>query len=581
MTSASTPKPEITRDHKVDQLGGFLDGDIYIPRSDDFDPAGLTMETFGVLRRENTTDDLSRGVVITGDWHIKDWRVRNHNNVFASWLAEDGDNVVHKQLQGDPADGAFILEDLARGCVGGGVKNRTRPKAANDNEPSQSTPAERPTKPPLSHDEERELLERFQREQLLPGERGELVFDDKIWRALSTGPFWRIAGAVIEEYPGDVFIGVLDQQPKFRAENGIIEPITRTAPFPLVDPSEWKGIVAAVREWFITGLIPHRQVTLLSGDGGVGKSLLGLQIGAASALAVNTLALQPCPGRVLYLGAEDEAEEFHRRLEDICAAHGCDVGDLTDLRILPLADQDALLSMPDKDGGMMPTGLFNRVDRFVKEWKPRLVVLDTAADLFGGDEVKRSQVRHFVAMLRKMAIERDCAVLLLAHPSIAGMASGSGYSGSTAWNNSVRSRLYLTSGEGDVRILKTVKSNYGKIGDEMQIEWCEGAFVLHDPSRPGIADAMLNTRTDKVFVEALSKMCRLGLRCGPTKGVSYAPKLMQRQPDAKGIRLSELEKSMHRLLDAGTIKIVNEGPPSKSRQRLIVSAEDFGGTEEG
>jgi hypothetical protein len=581
MTSVSTPKPEITRDHKVDQLGGFLDGDIYVPRSDDFDPADLTMETFGVLRRENTTDDLSRGVIITGDWHIKDWRVRNHNNVFASWLAEDGENVIHKQLQGDPADGAFIVEDLARGCAGGGVKNQTRPKAANDNQPSEQTPAVRPTKPPLSHDEERELLERFQREQLLPGERGELVFDDKIWRALSTGPFWHIAGAVIEEYPGDVFIGVLDQQPKFRAENGIIEPITRSAPFPLVDPSEWKGIVATMREWFITGLVPHRQVTLLSGDGGVGKSLLGLQIGAASALAISTLGLQPRPGRVLYLGAEDEAEEFHRRLEDICAAHDRDVGDLADLRILPLADQDALLSTPDKDGGMMPTGLFNRVDRFVKQWMPGLVVLDTAADLFGGDEVKRSQVRHFVAMLRKMAIERDCAVLLLAHPSIAGMASGSGYSGSTAWNNSVRSRLYLTSGEGDVRILKTVKSNYGKIGDEMQLEWCEGAFVLHDPSKPGIADGLLNSRADKVFVSVLSKLNRTGQRPSPNKSPSYAPKMIQKHPDARGTKLRDLEMAMQRLLETGEIKVVQEGPPSRRFSRLLVSAEDFGGKGDG
>jgi hypothetical protein len=284
---------------------------------------------------------------------------------------------------------------------------------------------------------------------------------------------------------------------------------------------------------------------------------------------------------VLYLGAEDEAEEFHRRLEDICAAHDRDIGDLADLRILPLADQDALLSMPDPKGNMEPTSLWRRVDRFVKEWQPRLVVLDTAADLFGGDEVKRSQVRHFVAMLRKMAIERDCAVLLLAHPSIAGMASGSGYSGSTAWNNSVRSRLYLTSGEGDVRILKTVKSNYGKIGDEMQLEWCDGAFVLHDPSKPGIADGILNGHTDKKFVAVLSKLNRTGQRPSPNKSPSYAPRMIQKHPDAKGTKIRDLEMAMQRLLDAGTIKVVEEGPASRRRSRLIVSAEDFGGSDDG
>jgi hypothetical protein len=101
MTTASLPKSEITRDHKVDQLGGFLDGDIYVPRNDDFDPAELTMENFGaLLRQERECDDLSRSVIITGDWKIKDWRVTRHDNLFASWLAEDGSNVLHKQLQG-------------------------------------------------------------------------------------------------------------------------------------------------------------------------------------------------------------------------------------------------------------------------------------------------------------------------------------------------------------------------------------------------------------------------------------------------------------------------------------------------
>ena len=37
---------------------------------------------------------------------------------------------------------------------------------------------------------------------------------------------------------------------------------------------------------------------------------------------------------------------------------------------------------------------------------------------------------------------------------------------------------------------------------------------------------------------------------------------------------------MHRLLDAGKIKVVQEGPPSRRYARLIVSAEDFGGVDD-
>ena len=32
------------------------------------------------------------------------------------------------------------------------------------------------------------------------------------------------------------------------------------------------------RQWLVSGLIPPRSVTMLHGDGGLGKSILGLQL---------------------------------------------------------------------------------------------------------------------------------------------------------------------------------------------------------------------------------------------------------------------------------------------------------------
>ncbi|WP_369675560.1 AAA family ATPase, partial [Enterococcus faecium] len=75
--------------------------------------------------------------------------------------------------------------------------------------------------------------------------------------------------------------------------------------------------------------------------------------------------------------------------------------------------------------------------------RPALVGLDTLADLHSGQENDRTTARQFIGLLRGLAIRHGCAVVLLAHPSLTGMASGSGLSGSTAWNASVRSRLYL------------------------------------------------------------------------------------------------------------------------------------------
>ncbi|WP_192179046.1 AAA family ATPase [Mesorhizobium amorphae] len=90
----------------------------------------------------------------------------------------------------------------------------------------------------------------------------------------------------------------------------------------LINPADWHGKPVPRREWFIEDMIPMRQVTILNGDGGVGKSLLALQIAAASALSVDTLGLAPLARPVLYLGAEDGADEFQRRLADILSHHG-------------------------------------------------------------------------------------------------------------------------------------------------------------------------------------------------------------------------------------------------------------------
>lgn len=346
---------------------------------------------------------------------------------------------------------------------------------------------------------------------------------------------------------------------------------------PFINPADWHGQPVPKREWFLDGLIPKRQVSILNGDGGVGKSLLALQIGAASAMGCQTVGMQPMAGRVMYLGAEDEADEFHRRLADITYQHSRQLSDLADFRLIPMADRDALLAVPDRAGVMQPTPNMQKLIERLTDFRPGFLVLDTSADLFGGDEIKRNHVRQFIAMLRKPAIELDMAVLLLSHPSIQGMQSGTGSSGSTAWNNSVRSRLYLTKGQDDedLRILTTKKANYGKTGSETRMRWQDGAFALDD-GKPTMAAELIARRDDELFRELLSAINRTGQRVAPTKGVNYAPSVMTLRPEAKGTSKKAMEAAMHRLLAAGLIKVILDGPPSKQRQRLIVSAEDFG-----
>lgn len=185
-------------------------------------------------------------------------------------------------------------------------------------------------------------------------------------------------------------------------------------------------------------------------------------------------------------------------------------------------------------------------------------------------------------MLRGLAIEFDFAVLLLAHPSIAGMASGSGSSGSTAWSNSVRSRLYLDrpkpdgdeKPDEDQRILTVKKANYAPTGGKIELRWKAGCFVRDDGEVSPEREAMRNAcagETDGIFLKLLSTMIKQGREVSPKSlSVSYAPSVFEKHPDSQGIRKKVFAAAMERLLNSGAIHIRTDGPPSKKRSRLAL-----------
>ena len=126
-----------------------------------------------------------------------------------------------------------------------------------------------------------------------------------------------------------------------------------------------------------------------------------------------------------------------------------------------------------------------------------------------------------------------------------------------------------------MRILKTMKANYGTVGGEIKLRWKDGAFVLDD-GRPSPGSVMLAAKAERVVREAISAMSRSGERVAKTKGINYAPKVISERPEAKGISVKTLEAAMQTLFSNGELKIVMEGPPSKLRQRIILASEDFG-----
>jgi RecA-family ATPase len=351
---------------------------------------------------------------------------------------------------------------------------------------------------------------------------------------------------------------------------------------PFIDIEAWENAPVPPRQWAVQDRIPLRQPTLLTGEGAIGKTIVLLQLSLAHVLARDWLGTLPEPGQVIYLGAEDEPDELHRRSADILVHYGASMCKLKGrLHLLSLAGEDAILGRPERNGSIQPTPLFNRLLEAACDIKPILIGIDTSADVYAGNENDRAQVRQFVGLLRGLAIKSNSSLVLTAHPSLTGINTGSGLSGTTGWHNSVRARIYMKPAEteqGDepdpeLRQLQFLKNNYGPKAEKILLRWKNGVFAPAQIS--GSLDKMAaDANAERAFLAILAKFNAQHREVSPKPSLIYAPNVFAKEPEANGIKVKTFEGAMSRLLNAKKIHLAPEGPPSRKRYRLVVGAPD-------
>jgi RecA-family ATPase len=370
-------------------------------------------------------------------------------------------------------------------------------------------------------------------------------------------------------------------------------------PLPFVDMSAWDSIAPPARQWLIVDHIPSRQVTLLSGVGGIGKSVLTLQLLASTVLRREWVGgLFPKPGAAIYLGAEDEQDEIHRRLAAILEHYDARFADLVagGFRALAFAGKDAVLAEFDRNGRIKITDLFRSLHAEAVKLQPSAIVIDTVSDVFLGDEIKRDQVRQFGSVMRRLAIDATAAVIIASHPSVSGEKSGTGLSGSTQWHNTVRARAYFHRPKSDDddnddddrqtddgrRELEFKKNQYGRLAKRVELHWSNGLWL--PPAALGKAERQTEAerKAEDLFLRLLQRLDDEGRNVCAVKGVSFAPAIFADEPEAKRARISKkaLTTAMSRLFEAKRIRVVTEGPPSKRRSRLAEVAPSTNGFQQ-
>ena len=353
-------------------------------------------------------------------------------------------------------------------------------------------------------------------------------------------------------------------------------------PLRVVDPQTFAGQPIPERQWIVPGWIPCGVSTGLYGPGGYGKSLLAQQLLTSTALSRPWLGLPVEPVRSIGVFCEDDLDELRRRQAAINnQLHGCDFADLGNVRWVPRLGESNLLMTFARSGAGTLTPLFEQIREAALDFGAKLVVIDTVADTFGGNQNDAGQVRQYVQFcLARMARDIGGAVLACAHPSRAGINSGSGESGSVQWDAAFRSRLYLSApkkgedddepADPDERVLTRVKANYAARDEAIELRWHDGVLSAErgngaDIDRPD-AEMVFLTLLDRMTAEGqtLSHNSRAG---------NYAPKVFLNRPDRHRYRQKDFERAMQSLLEVREIRIEEYGRPSHRGQRIVRSEE--------
>jgi len=262
------------------------------------------------------------------------------------------------------------------------------------------------------------------------------------------------------------------------------------------DPLDLDALAASEPEppkFIMPDWLPAGYATLLAGHGGVGKSAIALHLAVCIAAGLPFFGRDVSRRRVLYLSCEDRENVLHWRLSRICAYLTVDLASLRGwLDIVDLVGRGTVLWERDPRTGYTVTAPYGLLAQRMEQQPTQVLVVDGVSDTFAGGENVRHEVKRYINALIALIPEDTGAVLLVGHiakPNASAVQTTEGYSGSTAWHNSVRARWYLypetaqhdDSGEpdrtGDL-ILDLQKSNLGRTDQSMRFTWDAQAHMF-------------------------------------------------------------------------------------------------------
>ena len=344
----------------------------------------------------------------------------------------------------------------------------------------------------------------------------------------------------------------------------VAESLTRIVPaLPRAHPLDWTALSAKQpppRSWVEKGWIGLGHITMLVGPGGIGKTLLAQQMGSCYSLGRSIIDEVTARFKVLMWACEDDHDELWRRQVAIGQWLESDVGEFQNLVLVPRHGLENALVVAEM-GRVLYTPLLDELREQASDVGAQVVILDNVAQLYGASENDRHAVTAFMNALAGALPGR--AIVLLAHPA---RSAGSEFSGSSAWENCARTRLYLGTRlpdqkleadehpADDIRYLARRKANYSN-RDWRKFTFREGVLVPEAvDTAGGIVGHLRAQAAERAVLAALERL--QGMSLDPTDGTRsprFLPRLMQEYKLTEKCSKAEVTEAMRRLMVDGRL----------------------------
>jgi RecA-family ATPase len=320
------------------------------------------------------------------------------------------------------------------------------------------------------------------------------------------------------------------------------EPARETAtsnapPFAVVPFADLRFGAPPPPSYWWQGIVPAGVVTLMGAHGGVGKSTIALMLAVCIATGRPLFGIDTRRGRVAFFNGEDGADLVRHRLHWICQKMEIDVSELEGwLYVLDATEGEPTLYAEERGRSGKTTPTYAALATYTVEHEIDVLIVDNASDTFDANEIERARVRQYMRALGNIAKHRAGAVLLLAHvdkqTSKAGKAAnGEGYSGSTAWHNSARSRLFVERVEDGRLVIEHQKSNLGALHKPLKLEWLPNQLPEVEHPTSSVVENIQRRNDLKAVLKLLHEYTERGesVSTGITSR-THAGKLFRREP---------------------------------------------------